>query len=375
MILSFHVSNLRNISSTKLKFGSGFNFIIGENASGKTSLLEAIYLLGTGRSFRSSNTRDFIHFHKNDCTIFGQLVNGNYKTNDLALRKSIVGENKIFLNGKSQNSIAPITKLLPMQIIGPDLELISDAGSNARRQFIDWGLFYENENYGDLWKKSRKILIQRNALLKQAILDTKQLDYWDIQWSEVSHEISQLRFEYLNRLVISDAFKESLFWKPKDLLIEYQQGWPYKKTLIDSLASSRDRDRLRGHTQYGIHRDDIKISSRNRPATEILSRGQKKLMTLQLRIAQAGELSEQRCELKSIFLLDDLASELDITNQKKVIQWLIDFKCQVFITSTQRNLMWERMANIQNFEFNTFHVEQGGCIDISTHPFFEEELA
>ncbi len=369
MLDFIRVACLRNLISIELELHSNFNFLLGANASGKTSFLEAIYLLGTGRSFRSSYIRDLINLKEVESTIFGKLLPSPIAPlgNTLALRKSVSGESKILLNGKMQNSIASFAKLLPVQIIGPDLELFADSRSGVRRQFLDWGLFYENEIYWGMWKTARKILSQRNALLKQPTIDFKQLDYWDEQWAEISEQLSLLRLDYLNRLIQSAVFRQTNFVESAHFSIEYHRGWPQKKPLIDYLIESRDRDRAKGNTQYGIHRDDIKIAVKNRMASEMLSRGQKKLMTLQLRFAQASLLVQQRPHLKSVFLLDDLASELDLTHQKKVIKSLLDLNYQSIITSTSRNLVWEQIIQHQHGNgqkgFRMFHVEHGNIID------------
>ncbi len=367
MLLSLSITHLRNLESIQLDFDPCFNFIVGANASGKTSLLEAIYLLGTGRSFRALKTRDFVHHKNHSAVILGGISKAyGHVITQAAIQKNISGENKIVLNSKIQNNIAPLAKLLPVQIIGPDLELFSDAGSAARRQFLDWGLFYEGESYWPLWKQSRQILCQRNALLKQSQLDLRQLDYWDDQWAEISNKISQLRCDYLSRLIQSASFKQASFLAADCFSVEYQQGWPHKKSLIDCLVDSRERDRLKGHTQYGIHRDDIKIAVKNRVASDVLSRGQKKLMTLQLRFAQAGILSAQNEQLRSIFLLDDLASELDPENQTKVIEALAELNYQAFITSTQEQAHWARVVVEKGSSFKMFHVEQGEIVGETT---------
>jgi DNA replication and repair protein RecF len=168
----------------------------------------------------------------------------------------------------------------------------------------------------------------------------------------------------LEQLICSAAFKQASFLDAQSFVVEYQQGWPHKKSLLECLVGTHERDREKGHTQYGIHRDDIKIYAKNRLAREILSRGQKKLMTLQLRFAQAGVLFAQHERLKSIFLLDDLSAELDSVHQAKVMQALIEVNYQAIITSTQRQHQWELAIGEQCRDFKMFHVEHGSVLTL-----------
>lgn len=355
-----HVNNVRNLTGLVLEPHHRFNLICGANGSGKTSLLEAVNLLGVGRSFRSSQPSQYItHAHPN-CEIFGKVLNEDLPSVRLGVSKSRTGENVVKVNGDNARSAADLAAHLPLQLITPSSIDLIEGGAKGRRSFLDWGVFHVEPLFISWWRNTQKLLKQRNALLKglqpSAVkYAERDLAVWDAEINKNAIKILKAREEYLARfsLLFNEYYHDVLPGIKVDFL--FSKGWPDNLDLIEAFRNSRERDVKLGYTQYGPHKADIKIKADGRTADEVLSRGQKKILVCVLRCLQA-KILQQESGRNCVFLVDDLAAELDLANQKRLCGILQGLSSQIFITAVSQDLL---LPALEGKPFGVFHVEQG----------------
>jgi DNA replication and repair protein RecF len=326
MILSeLKIHNLRTIETAHLSLNSRFNFIIGPNGSGKTSILEGLYLLSCGHSFRSREISPIITHNQSTLTVFARALDQN----TISIQKSCSEPTQIKLNNQFCTSTSQLAYALPCQIFYSDIFQIIDAGPTVRRSVLDWGLFHVKHNYLNIWKEYKKVLKHRNVLLKK----NAPYDHfvpWDKQLSQLASQLDLLRQEYF--IQWQTQFYQVLHYLTDSACaIHYFKGWDKKNTgkeLDQILAESFESDKHKQYTQYGAHQADFHIESNDFKAKNILSRGQQKIILIALKLAQ-GELLDQDC----LYLFDDLAAELDDKHQNKLFAYLANRKGQYIITS------------------------------------------
>ncbi len=346
---SLEIITFRNLHSVNIKPNAELNLLIGENAAGKTSFLEAIFYLSYGRSFRYSQTK---HLISHDEEYFRLICNLDDNKTRIGLEKSYKNQ-LIRVNKQAVSRISELSTLLPVLILHPDSHQLISSGPENRRQFMDWGVFHVEHQFIISWKKYKKALSQRNASLRMK-QDDKLCSLWDIELIEHASIIEKYRLKYLDdiKIIINDLSKE-LFPDHKIELI-YKKGWPDDIEYKDHLKSNLYKDKEKGYTQSGPHRADIKINVNGYPAQSSISRGQQKKLVTLLKIAQLtlfSKISERRC----ILLFDDLPAELDRDNQDKIMSILSKLNIQLFITAIELNQI--NTGYWQNHK--VFHVEHG----------------
>jgi len=350
------IYQVRNLIKSRLEFCSGANFFSGNNGSGKTSVLEAIHLLARGRSFRSRNIRTVIAHDIPSCTVSAKLFNdGVYYS--LGVKRERGGSFVCKHNGGLLSGVASLAELLPLQLINNESFDLLEGGPLNRRQFIDWGVFHVEHSYKDLWKHFQRCLRQRNSLLRRDRIEDEELAVWNAEFARLSEQVSELRERYLKRF--EPVFKEVLqqLSELDAVSIRYYSGWDKDKAPLDHvLRESERRDRQNKTTNYGAHRADLRINIDGRPASEVLSRGQIKIVVCALKIAQ-GYLYKQEIKKECIYLLDDLASELDDNHRRRVGKLLYGLGAQVFITGVFEEDL--RSSWPKEGDSRMFHVEHG----------------
>jgi DNA replication and repair protein RecF len=326
MILSeLKVHHLRNLSSIKLQLHPRFNFISGANGSGKTSILEALYLLSCGHSFRSREIAPIIQQGQSTFTVFARGV----EQETISIQKSSAESTQIKLNNQFCSSTSQLAYALPCQIFYSDIFQIIDAGPAVRRSVLDWGLFHVKPNYLGLLKDYKKVLKHRNALLK------KHAPYahfvpWDKQLSDLAEQLDLLRKEYF--ALWEQEFNQVLAQLTElECTMHYFKGWDKKnsgKELQQVLQEHFESDKHKQYTQYGVHQADIIIESNLNKAKQFLSRGQQKIILIALKLAQANLVAHD-----CLYLLDDLPAELDEIHQKKLLAYLASRRGQYVVTT------------------------------------------
>lgn len=328
------VDHFRNLQAVDLTLNHGFNFIVGNNGSGKTSLLEAIYYLGHGRSFKSAVSQRIIHYAQPHFTLFADIRHAQ-GTWSVGLQKTRQGQSTVKINGEDGNKIADLAHLLPIQMISPEgLSLLSD-GPSFRRAFLDWGLFHQHSQFFPLWTRLRRVLKQRNAALLNA-RNYGDMAMWDSEFIPLAMQISQWREAYAEALSANITQTCQLFLPEIELQQRFYYGWDKTHDFAEVLKAGFERDKQLGYTFAGPQKADLRLKANGIPLDDVLSRGQLKLMICALRLAQGEHLMQSR-QRHCIFLLDDFASELDQHKRELLAERLKACQSQVFISAIHLN--------------------------------------
>ena len=345
------VSRFRNIQNAQLHFSPEVNTIVGDNGSGKTSLLEALYYLGHAKSFRTPHSTQLINLNDNEFVLYGELSNS--QTIGIQRGKST---EQIKIAKQLCQKKSELAKTLPIQIINPDVHKILEDSPRYRRRFLDWGVFHVEHSYWDLWRRFQIILKQRNAALKHH-WDKKLIDSFSAELAQVVEAITTIKTDYVSAL--SEEIN-NLEHNVTGLKLGYQRGWPEAWDYEESLRNSLELDSKTGFTKYGPHRSDLKITLNGTAAKDIVSRGQQKLLACLFKIAQV-KLFYSRSGYSPLFLVDDLISELDRQSASQVIRWLVDTHSQLVITSIEPLPL---LTVIPGRAIKMFHVEHGGFEEV-----------
>ena len=354
MILSqIKIHHFRNISYTELCLSPYFNFIVGDNGSGKTSLLEAIYMLGHGRAFRHIQSNRIIQHEQSELTLFSQIESSNQQTRTIGLVKARNNDNRIKIDGDEGFRLTDLAKLLPIQLITPEGFDLLIGGPKYRRAFIDWGCFHHYPEFIHLWNNLKRLFKQRNALLKQST-SYNQLLPWDKELAPIAEKISQIRSEY-SQHIFPEIIQTCHDFLPEYLLnCQYYQGWEQNINYSDILHKQYERDRLLNYTSLGPHKADIRLRIDNIPVEDFLSRGQLKLLMCALRLAQGEYYSKQSAQ-PCVYLIDDFASELDHHKRALLAKRLKMANSQVFITAVSQ----DQVTHMIDENDKIFHIKSG----------------
>ena len=351
MSLSYlEIGSLRNIKAAQLSPGEGINLIVGPNGSGKTSLLESIYLMGRGRSFRVAQSKRIVANGSKSLYVFGRVRQDGREHNVGITIDS--GAFKAKIDGVFLKKSSELASLLPLLFISPSADRLVSGSPRQRRRFIDLGLFHVEHSFLSVWQRYNRILLQRNAVLRTG--DRLGIRTWDNQLAQAGKSLHEARLGYVRELAeYATGYLERLL-PIEGLKFSYQQGWPKDRELLDALVDQHDSDFKSGFTQRGPHRADLRINVAGQGAAQFLSGGQQKMVASALILAQAA-LYRSKLNKSCVMLVDDLPSELDPPRRKAFIDLLKDLAGQTFITATD-------IASIDMGEdegYRVFHVEHG----------------
>jgi DNA replication and repair protein RecF len=342
------ITTLRCLHEVELELSDRRNYIFGPNGAGKTSVLEGVFVLGRGRSFRTRQMRRLVRHGADGFTVFGEAdMDGARRRLGVAYRAGRL-EKKI--DGEPAVGMAQLASLLPVHAIDPSMHAVVEGGPSERRRFLDWGVFHVEPGYLDAWKSYRRVLSQRNAALKRSAAGT-ELRPWSAAVAEAGVAVDESRRRYLERLspFVGD-FGQRLLDRP--LTIDYRRGWAADQHLDEALAAAEPRDRQAGSTEAGPHRAEIVLRLDDRRVQDEASRGQQKLTAAALILSQVALESADRPR-RSVLLVDDPAAELDAVSLQRLLGAIADLPAQVVFTAlTPQHLVPEP-------GFPTFHVERG----------------
>lgn len=358
------LSTFRNLHSTTLDFCDQFNWIFGKNGSGKTSLLETIYLLSTGRSFRTRYAGEFIQEGESTCVAFGSVLakNGSQSTR-LGIERHRSEGLRLRMNEQPFDTLSEWVKILPLQLINIDSYQLLNGPPKPRRQFLDWAMFHVEHSYFSHLQRYRRALKQRNAALKTR--DRRNISdvlAWNPELIEAGEAITALRRQFVE--AFSPIFKDYLtqfFTKGMSLdevRLNFSPGWNEKFDLSTAFTTSLERDIAFGYTSIGPHRADICFLQGNIPVETRLSRGQLKMFISALYLARSGFVSRVAGRAP-VCLVDDLCSELDREASIRLLTGLLAQKAQVFTTSIDKDIVLDHISAMEGLEFRMFHVEHG----------------
>ena len=355
------VHGLRNLKGIQLLLSPGANLFYGQNGSGKTSLLEAIHLLGRGRSFRTRALSPIINQQEDSCTVFGLLEKENTSL-PIGVSRSRQGDFEFKVNGQSINNASTLAETMPLLVLDSESFHLLDGGPKHRRQYVDWGVFHVEHQYRSVWQSFRRALKQRNSLLRHDRIDDAEMSVWDQKFVGLAEQINEFREAYLIELIPRIQWVISELSTIDGLEYKYYAGWDKTKPLADILLSDRQRDMQAKVTGHGPHRADLRVKFKKQSANDVLSRGQIKILVTAMQIAQ-GFLFHERTGCQCLYLLDDLPSELDLQHREKVGELLCRLGAQTFITGVIPEDVvstWPKEGQ----KTSMFHVEHGGITQI-----------
>jgi len=357
-VVRLSIHRLRRFQTVEVEPASALNLLTGDNGAGKTSVLEALHLMAYGRSFRGRVRDALIQQGADDLEVFVEWKEGSGAAGERTRRAGLRHSGQQWtgrLDGEDVAQLGTLCAALAVVTFEPGSHVLISGGGEARRRFLDWGLFHVEPNFMPLWRRYARALKQRNALLKQGT-QPDMLDVWDHELAECGETLTSRRIGYLERLQdrlipVANAIAPSLGLSA----LRLAPGWKrHEVSLADALVLSRDRDRQTGYTSQGPHRADWIPSFDVLPSKDALSRGQAKLTALACLLAQAEDFAVERGEWP-VIALDDLGSELDRNHQARVLQRLASATAQVLITATETPAGLVDAGTV----FRRFHVEHG----------------
>ncbi len=358
LIQRLQVQNVRNLSRVSLDALRPINVFYGSNGSGKTSLLEAVHLLLMGRTFRHAQFKPLLAEGQDECVVFAELRAEGSQKMALGLSRRQDRKPTIRLDAIRVQTLAELVLIAPVQVLNADTFEMLSAGPSRRREYLDWGLFHVEQTFFPAWRLAQRALKQRNSLIRHGKIDRAQLELWSREYARYGEQLDAQRSAYFAELlpryqrVLADL-SPSVAGR---LEIIYFRGWAKNSSLEALLIDGIDRDLQQGFTRAGPHRADLRVMVGANAAAEVLSRGQLKIAVAGLYLAQA-ELVRDRAGKKSIFLIDDLAAELDEYHRRRFCAELQRLDLQVLATCIGRDELidcWQRPE-----ELAMFHVEHG----------------
>ena len=308
----------------------GLNLIVGGNGAGKTSILEAIYLAGRGRTFRHSAAGPMIRRGAEAATIVVDLLDERSDTEHrLGLRR---GKSDFVcrLDGDDVKKRSTLAETLPVQFIGSQPQVFLDQGPDIRRRFMDMGLFHVEHAFLPVYSECYRSLKQRNAALKAH--DARSANAWNNSFFVAAEAVHAFRASFIESLMISVSHRVDQWKLGFEISYKYRKGWRDGEELLCQLIDRLDQDMQMGFTSVGPQRADVELFANGVNASKTLSRGQQKMLVFALNLALA-DVQQMRTGTKPVLMIDDLAAELDVNNQRKVFDALEDLSAQVFVTS------------------------------------------
>ena len=352
MILNqLEIADFRNIQQITLSPHASLNLITGNNGSGKSSTLEAIQCLSTGHSFRTRLARELIRRSENEFTLTALFRDPNSERDHRAgLQRKRDGTVDLRLDFETVNSIAEVTRLLPVKALTPDSHKLVQEGPEERRQFLDWGVFHVEPTFFATWRQFKRSLSQRNQLLRDGC-SSQELRSWDTLYAEAAEKISQFRGQYVESLRTALTNRLESLGAAFHVELSYRRGWNADTTLTELLIQNAEYHRRMKTTTDGPHRAELVMLTDGVPVKQMLSRCEQKVLVYLLHLAQLDILAIQM-QRRAIVLCDDLTSELDVMHSQQLVRQLVDLSSQVFVSGVN-------LSVLSDHQHSRFHMEHG----------------
>ncbi len=348
------IGQFRNLICQYITPSKGINLFIGNNAQGKTNLIEAIYYLGHNRSFKTKSIKEVISFNYDKFQLEAQV--GDCR---IRFEKSKI-KNFISVNQQRINNTSRLSQILPIQIITPDKGFIVNGTPKNKRSYLDWGVFHVKPDSAKVFKTYNKTLKNINTLL--VTNKENELDFWFLALAKAAAEINKNRVKYLQKL------KETTFDNQAELLsplidplnkfdYKFSSGWPKgvdeinEQSIYQYLSKNTTTLLKTKYLNYGSHKASINFSLNDKNEC-FLSRGEQKALSIIFWLTQV--LFLVNLKINPVVLIDDLSSELDSKKINSVLHYLKAIKVQTFITDIGHNL-----STINNIKPTIFQIDDG----------------
>lgn len=342
------VSNVRCLASAEYLPAAGINLIWGPNGSGKTSLLEAASVIALGKSFLTNRTADLVRFGASGMSVRADTVDRSGSVRVVSVRKER-SETRITLDGQPVLASSVLARNLPIMVFNSKaVDLLTESPTN-RRALIDRTMFHVEPNYGEVWKRYRQVLRQRNELVRAE--RRTEAKYWDEQLAALANSIDAGRrrvVDIINERLRADAHLPGI----TELAFEYNSGWNEATSLLEQLGGSWHRDCQVGYTTLGSHRADLSLKAHGRSIARRLSRGQGKFVVCTVLVALA-EFIARNTGSPPVILVDDLAAELDDMIRARAVDMIFGLKTQCLFTAIKP----DDLPQVRERAESMFHVE------------------
>lgn len=345
MIAGIQLQQFRSYKDSSFEFDPGVNIIVGPNASGKTNLLESILVVSRGQSYRVKDA-ELLQIGAQWARLDARLFTDDVRTVKIQIKNTSAAVQKSFEINEKVIARLHANKQLPVVLFEPDhLQLLSGS-PDARRAYLDDLIEQTYPEYAALRKSYKRVLIQRNNLLKQQSADIqKQLFVWNIRLSELGGKIARYRAQLvaLCNEQITELY-DALSTRDNQIVIEYVSKFlpeSYESSLLSKLESNMQLEIQRGYTLYGPHRDDFVLLIDDNRAEDTASRGEIRTLLLALKILELRIIEKARSQ-KPLLLLDDVFSELDGRRRQALTSYVSQY--QTFITTTDADLVVQHFA-------------------------------
>jgi len=335
------VTQFRNLLPFHLAFSTRLNLFHGDNAQGKTNLLEAIHLLTALRPFRAGRNRELIAWDATEGSVRGTLRTaiGERQVEVRISERS----RRVRVDGKALSQVEEFANTVKVILFSPeDLSLIRGAPA-GRRGFLDRAIYHLYPRYAEILKDYNQVVAQKNRLLVQGDPSGALLEVWNERQAELGSHVMMTRGRFVTRIraLFEESFQEisgtsiiaGLSYAPANLELLELEGSELRRQFLASIRASSEEERRRKMTVVGPHRDDLSVSLDGRDAATYGSQGQARMLSLCLKIIELRVLLEDR-GVVPIFLLDDVSSELDEHRNRYLMDYLARVGCQIFLTTT-----------------------------------------
>ena len=355
------IKHFRNITEADVSFDPGVNILVGENAQGKTNLLEAIHFAALGKSFRTTHDEDLIQFGESFCEISLDFSD-SIRPQNISVRMMSGKRRQIEHNHVKITRLSDVVGAFRTVLFCPEhLSLIKD-GPSERRNYLDIAISQLYPVYLKSLQRYNQILKQRNQLIKRAEDDKKTfldtVEFWSSQLAHEAAVIARYRYRYLKmasehiqtcfaemtgeREIPNAVYMGSSHGEPES----YENAEATEKAYFELLTTHYDREIGAGSTLWGIHKDDIDIRINDKPARAFASQGQQRSLALAMKLAE-GEVCASICGEKPVFLFDDVFSELD-SSRRAYLSGKMKERQVIITTCEPSGIMGGKIISVEN---------------------------
>lgn len=353
LITNLKLQNFRNYNKLNINFNNNINILYGDNAQGKTNILESIFISSIGKSFRTNKDKELIKFGEQ----FSKIEVDFSKSDRTGKVKIEISDKKnIFVNGIKIKKLSELLGVIHIVMFTPDDINILKNGPAQRRRFLDIFIGQLRPNYIYNLNMYLKTLEQRNNYLKQIKMENKSeefLEIWDEKLAEYAEKVFEYRFEFIEKIKEKIKDVHNIITENNEIIkIIYNSDFDNKENFIKKLKNNRKLDIMKGYTTKGVHKDDFDMYINNQLINVYGSQGQHRTAILSLKMSELKVVHDEIGE-NPILLLDDFMSELDEKRRNNFLKNIND--TQVLITCTEK-------INIENLDYNVYNIKSGQII-------------